>query len=173
KVVMNRILWVLPLAWILAGAVALGQPARVLIIRHAEKPDDGHCLSVEGWQRAAALVPFFLGELSDECGDPRPGFARPVPIYFQKPTSQNKSRRPLQTVQGLAQTLKLEPRGFAHTDYAEMVRQIQKTSAFQGQTVLICWEHRAIADVARAFGVRDPPNWHGSAFDRVWVIKVN
>jgi hypothetical protein len=31
--------------------------------------------------------------------------------------------------------------------------------------------HHEIEDIARAFGVEDPPNRHGSAFDRVWIIE--
>jgi hypothetical protein len=39
-------------------------------------------LSVKGWQRAAALVPYFLGGLSDECGNRQSGFAKPVCLTF-------------------------------------------------------------------------------------------
>ena len=169
---MLRARLVLPLAWLFSCSTLWAQPAKVLIIRHAEKPEQGHCLSVKGWQRATALVPFFLGELSDECGNPQPGFARPAAIFAQKPTEENKSLRPLQTVQGLAQAMKIELQRYAHTGVAQMVQDIRATPALTGKTILICWEHHAIPKVAQAFGVQDPPEFHGSAFDRVWVINI-
>jgi hypothetical protein len=167
---MIRAMWTVPFAWLLSSAALLAQPTQVLIIRHAEKPEEGHCLSVKGWQRAAALVPFFLCELSDECGNRQRGFARPMAIYAQTPTKENKSLRPVQTVRMLAQALKVEVKGFAHVDFGQMVKEIQTTSAYEGQTVLICWEHHGNEDIARAFGVEEPPKWHGSSFDRIWVI---
>jgi hypothetical protein len=167
---MTRNCWILLLTWFLSNSALMAQPDKVLIIRHAEKPDQGHCLSGKGWQRAAALVPFFLGELSDECGKPQGGFARPVAIYAQKPTENNKSRRPFQTVQGLADALKLEINGREHDNVAEMVKEIKASATYKGQTVLICWEHHGNEDIAREFGVENPPKWHGSSFDRVWSI---
>jgi hypothetical protein len=57
-----RILWAL-LGLIILGlaAVALAQPAQVLIIRHAEKPREISAvnLTLKGQERAMALVPFF------------------------------------------------------------------------------------------------------------------
>jgi hypothetical protein len=169
---MSRLRWALCVALAFTTSALFGQPATVMIIRHAEKPDEGHCLSVKGWQRAQALVPFFLGEMSNECGDPQPGFAKPVAIYAQKLDANHKSRRPFETVQALARALNLDIKGFAHDDADAMVREIQGTSAYKGQSVLICWEHHAIPKLAEAFGVDDPPDWPGhESYDRVWVIK--
>jgi hypothetical protein len=169
--IMSRLRWALCLALTFTASVVFGQPATVMIIRHAEKPDEGHCLSVRGWQRAAALVPFFVGELSDECGDPEPGFGKPAAIYAQKSDAEHKSRRPFETVQALAVALKLDIKGFAHDDFKAMIREIQGMPAYAGKLVLICWEHHAIPDLAEALGVDDPPDWPGHSFDRVWVIK--
>jgi hypothetical protein len=108
---MTRYLLSFALIWLLSFSPLSAEPAKVMIIRHGEKPDEGHCLSLKGWQRAAALVPFFLGATADEC-DPLPGFGTPVAIYAQKPTQGNKSLRPMQTVQGLARALQLDMKPF-------------------------------------------------------------
>jgi hypothetical protein len=51
-----------------------------------------------------------------------------------------------------------------------MINEIQTTRAYEGKTVLICWEHHAIRDLARELGVQDAPDFPGR-FDRVWVIS--
>ena len=139
-------------------------PAQVIIIRHAEKPEKGHDLSPKGRQRAAALVPYFLEtpEVTEH--------KTPVAIYAQKRTEANPSRRPVETVKGLAAALKLDLIEVANEDYAAMVKEIQGKPEYAGKTVLICWSHSSIPDIAKAFGVKDPPHWHDSAFDRTWVI---
>jgi hypothetical protein len=55
----------------------LAEPAQVIIIRHAEKPEDGNELSLEGRERAAALAPYFLANLD------LLEFGPPVAIYAQ------------------------------------------------------------------------------------------
>ena len=54
------------------------EPAQVIIIRHAEKPDEGNELSLAGRERAAALAPYFLGETA------LLRFGPPVAIYVQR-----------------------------------------------------------------------------------------
>src|SRR5450631_1094991 len=81
---------------------------RIMFIRHAEKPggddrgveidgtkDDGS-LTVRGWQRAGALVPFFLT---------RPEL-KPRVIFACAIRHGEKSKRPMQTVTPLADLLK-------------------------------------------------------------------
>jgi hypothetical protein len=147
-----------------AGSAALGAPAQVIIIRHAEKPESGHDLSPKGRQRAAALVPYFLEtpEVTEH--------KTPVAIYIQKPTEANPSRRPQETVKGLAKALKLDLTEFAKDDLAAMAKEINTKSEYAGKTVLICWSHGAIPSIAKAFGVKNPPDWHDEVFDRVWII---
>jgi len=168
---MVRIVPTLLLVWLLSISSVWAQPAEVMVIRHAEKPEEGHCLCLKGWQRAAALVPFFLGAAADGCGNSLAGFGTPTAIYAQKPTKEERSLRPMQTVQGLAQALKLEVKAYPHSDFESMVQEIQTSPAYRGKAILICWEHKAIPDIAAAFGVKEPPKWPGSAFDRVWQIK--
>lgn len=165
---MSRYLHGLVLLYFLSPGPLSAEPSKVMIIRHAEKPEEGHCLSLDGWQRAAALVPFFLGVRSDGC-EPLTGFGTPVAIYAQKPTPEHKSLRPMQTVAGLATALRINVKLVAHDDYRDMVREVQATPAYDGKTVLICWEHHAIQDLAAEFGVSNPPDFPGQ-FDRVWVI---
>jgi hypothetical protein len=149
--------------WSACAALARGGPAQVIIIRHAEKPDEGHDLSRKGRERAAALVPYFLEtpEVLEH--------GTPVAIYAQKSTEKNRSKRPVRTVKGLAKALKQEVIERAHEDYPDMVKEILGKREYDGKMVLICWEHKAITDLAKEFGVKDPPKFP-DAFDRTWVI---
>jgi hypothetical protein len=148
------------------AAPASAKPARVIIIRHAEKPEEGNELSLKGRERAAALVPYFLET---------PGLLKDMPlaaIYAQGPKKDGSSIRSIQTVKGLADARKLTIIDkYTRDEFPEMFAEIRKDPAYEGKTVLICWEHKAIPDIAKAFGADDAPDrWHGSAYDRTWII---
>ncbi|HEY7310182.1 MAG TPA: hypothetical protein VH643_12540 [Gemmataceae bacterium] len=143
-----------------------GRPAQVIIIRHAEKPDEGNHLSLKGRERAAALVPYFQG---------RPEvlkYKTPVAIYAQGAKNEDSSHRPVETVKGLTRALKLEIIDkYTHDEYPKMVAEILATKEYDGRMVLICWEHKVIPDMAKEFGVKNAPGkWHGDIYDRTWVI---
>jgi broad specificity phosphatase PhoE len=80
---------------------ALAQPSQVILIRHAEKPMSGNELSPQGRERAAALVPFFLG--TDELLE----FNTPAAIYAQSQKKETSSIRSIETVKPLAEALQL------------------------------------------------------------------
>jgi hypothetical protein len=148
---------------------AVAQPAQVIIIRHAEKPDEGNELNERGQERAAALVAYFQG---------RPEvlqFKTPIAIYAQSPKKEDSSLRPLQTVKPLADALKLSVvQAYTRDEYPKMVEEILSNRDYKGKMVLICWEHKVIPDIARSLRATDAPaKWHGSVFDRTWMITFN
>ena len=150
----------LSLSW---PIVAVAKPAQVIVIRHAESAAEGPNLSQRGRERAAALVPYFLGrtEVLE--------FKTPVAIYAQKSTQKRPSLRPVQTVESLAAALKQPVIQFPHHEFEKMVAEINAKAEYDGKLVLICWEHLAILDIAKAFNVKDAPSkWKGSVFDRSW-----
>jgi hypothetical protein len=145
---------------------AFGKPARIIIIRHAEKPDEGNELSLKGRERAAALVPYFLET---------PDFFKGMPlvaIYAQGPKKEGSSIRAVQTVKGVAEATKVTIIDkFTRDEFPDMFAEIRKNAAYDGKTVLICWEHKFIPDIAQAFGASDAPNhWRGHVYDRTWII---
>jgi hypothetical protein len=151
---------------ILAANQSFAQPAQVILIRHAEKPDHGNELSVRGEERAAALVPYFLktNELLN--------FKTPVAIYAQKPTSATSSVRAIETVKPLAAALQLDVKNaYTRDDYKRMVDEIMHAKDYEGHMVLICWDHKVIPDIAAEFGAKDAPEkWPAGDYDRTWVI---
>ncbi|MGO9108026.1 MAG: hypothetical protein ACLP9L_02225 [Thermoguttaceae bacterium] len=159
---MVRIFVISCLTWSFVPSLANAKPAQVIIIRHGEKPDQGDDLSLKGRERAAALVPFFVS------GDKE----RPVAIYAQGPSNEHHSRRPMETVAPLARELKLEVKTYHRNRYAEMVKEILARPEYDGKTVLICWHHKGIPDLATALGVVAPPDWTSQTFDRLWIIRL-
>lgn len=144
-------------------------PAQVLIIRHAEKPPSGDLLSLKGKERAAALVPYFT-ETKELLS-----YGAPVAIYAMKPSKEDSSERPIDTVKPLAEALKLTINtNYERDDFKKMVEDISKEITYSNRTVLICWEHYHIPEIARAFkALQSPGRWPNEVFDRVWMITIS
>lgn len=151
----------------LCSSVAFSAPTQVIIIRHAEKPPKGDDLNAKGRMRASALVPYFLE--APEVLE----YKTPVAIYAQKSTEDHKSRRPVDTVKGVAAALKQELIQYPRTEAMTMVKDIMAKPEYEGKMVLICWSHTGIPDMAKAFGVKEVPEWPGTVYDRNWIITFD
>ncbi len=140
-------------------------PAQVEIIRHGEKPTTGNTLTQQGYERAAALAPFFEYTPS----------LTPDAVYAAAPDSQDGSLRSIETCTPTAKALNLSLNtNYQHKNYTQMVKDIMSDPSLQGKTVLICWTHGDIPAIAAAFGVSpQPPKWKGTIFDQMYVIQFN
>ncbi|MBI3554464.1 MAG: histidine phosphatase family protein [Elusimicrobia bacterium] len=153
----------LAFALCLIAQTALAAPSRVIVIRHGEKPEEGSELSERGRQRAQALVGYFKG-------DPK---LTPAAIYAMAPKDDDGSVRAIQTVQPLADDLALDIRqSYRRKDTALLAAEIMEDKQLDGKTVLICWEHKIIPDILKAFGwTAGPGKWPGAeVYDRAWVL---
>ena len=150
---------------------AFGQPAQVILLRHAEKPDDPAAvnLSPRGEARARALASL-LGKNS-----PLTSNAPIVALFATSVTKHDHSRRTGETLAPLARDLRLPVQTpYPNELYSLLAREILDNRAYQGQgkTIVICWTHHDIADLAGALGVNPkPPKWKENIFDRFWLIK--
>jgi len=169
-------------------------PAKVMIIRHGEKPtikhqppfgvtqdgeQDWESLTVRGWLRAAGL-----GRLFNPGANQFPNGAldRPTSIYASAPRDpgvalaqddDSKSKRPWQTITPLAQELNVTP----ILDFGKgREAALAKAVLAQNGIILISWQHEAIGEIARNIvaGAEPrgtiPPQWPGDRFDIVWVF---
>jgi hypothetical protein len=147
------------------------RPAQIILIRHAEKPanaDDPH-LSPAGVKRAERLVSFITT-------DPRmTALGSPVAVFATQTTKDDDGQRTQETVAPLGRALKLSVQTPYHgKDYADLAKLILGNPAYAGKTVLICWNHEDIPQLAFALGVRpEPPKWKGSVFDLVYIISYH
>jgi hypothetical protein len=146
-------------------------PAYIIVIRHAEKPADPNNahLSQAGVKRAAQLVSF----ITTDSAMIRIGV--PVAVFATQTTKDYDGQRTQETVAPLARALKLPVQTPYHgKDYAALAQLILANPAYAGKTVLICWNHEQITQLAAALGVTpEPPKWKGSVFDRVYVIAYH
>jgi phosphohistidine phosphatase SixA len=174
--IVSSLKWFALLAFVLAissqGPVAASDhlPARpklVMIIRHAEKPDDTNGakdpnLTPKGFERAKAL-------------------AKTIPEHFPRPDfliaakKSKGSNRPVETITPLAKALD-EPidSTFKAEEINQIAHAVSSDAKYAGKVVLICWHHEKIPDLAKALGVTDAPaKWNSKVFDQVWEITYD
>jgi hypothetical protein len=146
-------------------------PAQIILIRHAEKPIDpkNPHLSRAGVKRATQLVSFITTDPA------MTRFGLPVAVFATRTTKGDNGQRTQETVAPLARALKLPVQTpYLGKDYAALAKLILANPAYAGKTVLICWNHEEIPQLAAALGVTpEPPKWKGSVFDRVYVISYH
>ncbi len=156
-------------------------PSKIMIIRHAEKPSeqeargvdgdgriDDEALSVQGWQRAGALVRFFAPLRKDEALL----ISRPAHLFAIKvdPSRDPKSKRPKLTLSPLSMALDL-PVGQHHAKGEE--RALVADVMERPGVVLIAWAHSRIVEIAEAIRSSSeglPSKWPEERFDMVWVF---
>ena len=143
----------------------------VLLIRHAEKPDKGTGLSPAGEEHARAYVPFF--------SDYRFGVRHLTVDALFAAADSDGSARPRLTLTPVSQALKKPINAdFIGKKYDDLAHQLL-TSEFSGKTVVICWKHGEIMQLAAALGVNPaslpakahwPLTWPEDQFG--WVLQI-
>jgi hypothetical protein len=174
-------------------------PKEVLIIRHGEKLGDsssdkegGPNLSMRGSARAAALPQLFapattaygcalsVGKdqsftgayVATQTEGTAPRFSTPVFLFATQ--ASKSSNRPVETITPLSAALSLSyDDKHGDGDYGKVASNILTNSKYDGAVVLMCWHHGNIPNLATALGVKNPPAWPGSVFDRVWVVTYS
>ncbi len=152
----------------LIGAVAIASPAQVFIMRHGEKPTAGDNLDAQGYQRATGLPAFFASTTQLK------QFGPPVAIYAMAPSNTDSSNRPVETVAPLAKALGIQINSsFTKLQIVPLVTQIMNSPAYNNKSVLICWEHTMIPQIAKDFGATMAPQaWDGNVFNQIWVLSL-
>jgi hypothetical protein len=128
--------------------------SKIMVVRHAEKPDDAGTISgvdidgnqnrdeltVRGWQRAGALVRFFApvdGHFRDQ------RIETPGTIFASRVAPHSKSLRSQHTVAPLAEIIGREK---LRLDFAEgQEEELVAAAVAADGVVLISWHHGAIS----------------------------
>lgn len=133
-------------------------PLKVVILRHAEKPDDGANLSCRGLNRSLARPAILWNR-----------YGRPdlVLVPTLKQGNETRHARMFQTIVPMAVRLNLEINtSFEEDDVTGMANHVLGQSG----TVLIVWQHSQIPALTKALGVGDVPEWKDKDFDSIWVV---
>jgi hypothetical protein len=144
-------------------------PAHIILIRHAEKPanpQNPH-LSRAGLKRAQRLVSFITTDPA------MTRFGLPVAVFATRTTKDDNGQRTQETVAPLARALKLAVQTpYLGKDYGQLAKLILSDPAYAGKTVLICWHHDKIPQLAEARAVSpEPPKWKRSRTSPGWIIS--
>ncbi len=147
---------------------------KIMVIRHAEKPngepgvmpdgtENAEALTAAGWKRAEALVGLF---------DPLDGRFAP---HLSRPerllASGSDSLRPRQTIAPLGEALQLPVDTTFLKGQEDRLVASAKSAA---RDVLIAWQHEAIPKIASLIlgsSAGIPAPWPGHRFDLVWVFE--
>jgi broad specificity phosphatase PhoE len=96
----------------------------------------------------------------------------PTPDFLFATADSPASKRPRQTITPTAAALGLcidDRYGNKQQDIDEL-GQLLWTARYAGKTILICWHHGTMRELAAALRATGATKWHGAAFDRVWCI---
>jgi hypothetical protein len=144
----------------------------ILMIRHAEKPDEGRKLSVAGQQRAQAYVVYFQSYMLN---------GRPLNLDYLFATKNSKSsERPVLTITPLSEAIRL-PIDSKHDDddFQKLADDLMGHHKYDDSNILVCWHHGKILDFAATLGAslstlpptsNWPSKWHGDVFG--WVLRL-
>lgn len=147
----------------------------IMVIRHAEKPEDDSSLTLSerGWQRAGALVRWLAPVAADAA--PMPPLRRPTRIVAAASTPAHPSTRPHDTVLPLAQLLEIPiEQAFGSDDDAPRAAAWLHSA---DEAVLVCWRHDTLPALARALLPPEraslvPASWPDDRFDLMWSVHV-
>ncbi|MGZ3724544.1 MAG: histidine phosphatase family protein [Pseudobdellovibrio sp.] len=141
-------------------------PARVMIIRHAEKPLESSIhLSPVGYQRAEALKNLFA--IHPEYAVPH----MPDELFAAQYTEGEHSMRAIETLTPLANSLnKTLITTWSADDSEAFGNELLNNPSYDGHVILIAWKHSEIANVAKGLGAPCKSSWSSQVFDRVWLI---
>lgn len=139
----------------------------VLIVRHAEKPDQGRGLSAAGEHRAQAYASYF---------DPLSLDGTPLtPQRLIATRDSKESDRPRLTLTPLSQRLKLPiEQPYADEEVDKLVKSLGKDNS--APVVLIAWHHGHIDNLIEAFGgdakqLTGYKRWPDDMYD--WLIVLH
>lgn len=120
--------------------------AKIYLIRHGEKvSDDVVGLSADGRRRAQCLANLFSQ-----------GNKKVDAIITQDYKSDGRRIRPYDTVKPLARRLGLTIDHHCDRDDDDCAADTVAKAAKNGaQTILVCWEHDALSDIADKLGIDD------------------
>jgi hypothetical protein len=131
---------------------------RVILIRHAEKPEYGGDLSCQGMNRAKLLPALLYSR-----------FGLPSTTYIPAPKKDDtRQSRMYQTIIPFISKYHLRLNStYEEKDFTGIARDILSKKG----TILVVWDHSRLPGVARALGIQDDElNWSSKDYDGIWII---
>lgn len=137
-------------------------PARLIILRHAEKTgkksDTG--LSPVGTARAVQLARY----VPDTFG---------LPAFLIAARTSNRSRRPVETLEPLAEAMSLAIRDdLDDSEIRKLVKALRDDPAYRGRSGVVSWRHSDLPGLVAALGAPDDflPDWDEDDYSTVILL---
>ena len=145
----------------------MARPKAVILFRHAEEPLDytANNLSKIGYERAKLLPELFkTNAVLKALGIPSVLFAAGV-------KNKDSSIRSIETLEPLAAALNISiNESFQRDDFRALSEDINNNRAYDGQVVVVAWQHKILREIAEKVGLKKAPMYPSGRFDRIWVI---
>lgn len=138
---------------------SVAAPERILLMRHAEKPEDDDTpdLAVTGFKRAENLAKYILTQ-----------YGRPDYIFAS--ANSKKSSRPYETALPLSRETGVPiDLSFKDKDYERLAELLRRDTRFAGKLIVVVWHHGNIPDFAEALHARDgdyPEDWNSKVYNQ-------
>jgi hypothetical protein len=162
------------------------QPRTLLMIRHGEKPSNGHLgvdeqgnanpagLIPKGWARAGALVTLFAPNRTTV------NATLPCPGALVSPTYSQPVHRPSLTLLPLSQRLGVTIRS-EHAVDDDPTKIVRSLLAMEPAVILVCWEHVHLVNIVGAMAstvpvanrADVPTSWPDDRFDVIWRFDLD
>ncbi len=131
---------------------------KIVIIRHAEKPDNGDNLSCKGFNRSLQLAALLNKKF---------GIVDHILVPSLKTGKTTNHSRMFQTISPYAiqQNLNINTKYDVGDNkiIADVIRYLNGT-------VLLVWEHKNILKIVKELGIKESLKWDDNDFDSIWII---
>lgn len=159
----------------LSVGITASADVRIVMLRHAEKPEAGlGQLNCQGLNRALALPKVLLA-----------AYGRPDAIYAPDPHVEKEDRgmlynyvRPLATIEPMAIRVGLPVRTSWGWNDIQGLQAELLDPVHEGQTLLVAWEHHKLDELARnllkarSVDTAGLPRWKSEDFDSIYVLTL-
>lgn len=143
-----------------------GGPGRILLMRHAEKTGktDDFYLSDEGVQRAERLVTYIPQTFG-------------TPDFIYAAARSKRSVRSIETMKPLASAFGLDLQyHIEDKEFKSLVREIFSKDEYHGKTIVICWHHGKLPEIAALLGAQKgsyPDPWPQDVFNLILDFRYD
>jgi hypothetical protein len=151
-------------AWPLTS---IARPKAVVLLRHAEEPkdDSSNHLSETGYTRAKLLPKLF------KTHPVLKNLGTPVALFGAGAKNKDSSIRSIETLAPLSLDLEIPINdSFKRDDFRALSENINTNPAYEGQVVVVVWQHKILTEIAEKIGLKKPPTYPSGHFDRIWIV---
>lgn len=161
KISLNLFICLFTMLCLFIPSIGISKPTEIWIIRHGEKPVKGYNLTCQGLNRSLSLPNSLYSQMGEVASK----------IYVPKidPVDGHSSHaRMFETAIPYAVRFNVDINSnYKSDDFKKIINSVDQRD---GKVIMI-WNHSDIPDLAKNFGIKNPPEWNDNDFDSIWIIN--